>query len=258
MTGRIAAARGLLVPGILAVVLIAVFVSLGNWQVRRLAWKEGLIAAVAERAEAAPVAAPGPDAWPGLDLEAWRFRPVELRGRFGGPEAYVWTALTRPKGPLGGPGYWVMQPFTTEAGWSVIVNRGFVPDNRKDPAARPGSTTTDAPVTIVGRVREPEAANFFSPAPDIDERVWYVRDRTALAGAFGLADDEVAPYLLDLTARMTPPGGLPQAGETRMTFPNNHLQYALTWYGLALALAGVFATFAWRRLSGEEPAQDLR
>lgn len=249
-SGRLAAARGLLVPGVLAAVLIAVFVSLGNWQMRRLEWKQALIADVAARADAPPVAAPGPDAWPGFDREAWRFRPVELRGRFGGPEAYVWTALTRPKGSLGGPGYWVVQPFTTEAGWTVLVNRGFVPQDRKAPATRPGSTTSDAPVTIVGRVRESEPGNFATPGPDLAERVWYVRDREALAGAFGLAQGDVAPYLLDLTAEMTPPGGLPQAGETRMVFSNNHMQYVVTWYGLALALAGVFAVFAWRRLAG--------
>lgn len=239
---------GLAVAGVLALVAIVVLVSLGNWQMRRLAWKEALLAAVAERDQAAPVAAPGPADWPDFDIDEWLFAPVEVTGEFGAQEIHYWIALTQPRGALGGQGYFVLQPLTTPEGWTVIVNRGFVPEDRKQRSSRPDSLTTRATATVAGRVREFDTPAFFTPDPDRTTNIWFARDRLPLIETFDLGEHRVAPYIIDLTAAMTPPGGLPQAGETRMTFRNDHLQYAITWYGLALACAGVFAVFAWKRL----------
>nr|WP_211110406.1 SURF1 family protein [Acuticoccus mangrovi] len=232
---------------LLVVGAFAVLIGLGTWQVQRLAWKEALIAAATERPVAAPVAAPGPATWPSFDFDRWDYRRVSLTGRFDPGEVHAFWVLSDQRGPLSGPGYAVIVPFTTVDGWHVLVNRGFVPEEKEDPATRPGSAPPDGTVTIEAILRRDDPPNFVTPAPDLDARRFYSRDIAAIAAAFGLPGDDTAPYQLDLVAEETPAGGLPQAGESRITFPNNHLQYAVTWYGLALCLAGVVIAALWRR-----------
>ncbi|MEJ0012214.1 MAG: SURF1 family cytochrome oxidase biogenesis protein [Bauldia sp.] len=119
------------------VIACAILIGLGVWQVERLAWKENLIAQVSARMTAAPVAAPGPVSWPTLDIDALEYQPVTVSGKFDNAhEAHVIYTLTSPKGPVGGVGYEVMTPLTTDAGWTVYVNRGFVPNEKRDPATR--------------------------------------------------------------------------------------------------------------------------
>lgn len=247
----------LILPGVLAALAFAILVGLGTWQLHRLEWKEGLIARVEARVDEAPVPAPGPATWADFDLSDWQYRPVRLEGRFGEGELHAWIALTRPRGPLGGPGYFVIAPFRTGEGWYVLVNRGFVPEAAKDPADRPGSAPPEGPVEVVGLVRESETPSFVTPEPDVAANVWFAREAAAMSEALGLPPGETAPYFVDAAAARTPPGGLPQAGETRLSFPNNHLQYALTWYGLAATCLVVFVLFARRRLSrAPEPSAE--
>ncbi|WP_226573239.1 SURF1 family protein [Acuticoccus sediminis] len=234
---------------LLAVAIAGAFVilmGLGTWQLQRLAWKEALIAAAHERPGAAAVPAPGPDTWSGFAIDDWRYRRVTLTGTFGPREAYFWIALTEPNGPLSGAGAMVLAPFRTTDGWTVLVNRGFVPEDRRDPASRPGSEPPEGTVTVEGLVRRDDPPSFITPAPDAASRTFYARDIAAIAGALDAAPP-VAPYQIDLVAEETPPGGLPQAGESRMTFTNNHLGYAFTWFGLGAALLGVTAAALWRR-----------
>ena len=249
--------RGLLLPAVLTCVALVVLASLGNWQVRRLAWKEDLIARVEGRPSSAPVdfrnesflAIGEPVAF----LEANEYRPMLLTGEYAaGGEVLVFTSLSRPRGRFGGPGYWVMTPFVKPpSGAAVLVNRGFVPEGREDAyAAPPGGEQT-----IEGLVRAAETGSWFTPEPKPDERVFFARNPERLARTTGLAD-VVGSFFIDLGAPASPPSGLPQAGETRMSFPNNHLQYALTWYGLAAALLAVFAVFVRQRLK-EPQAQRL-
>ncbi len=225
-----------------------ILVGLGTWQLDRLAWKEALIAAAAERPDAAPVPAPGPDgsAWDGFAIDDWRYRRVSLTGTFGPAEAYYWISLGEPNGPLGGLGYMVLAPFRTTDGWTVLVNRGFVPDARLAPGTRPGSEPPQGEVTIEGLVRRDDPPSFVTPEADEESRIFYARDISAISGALGITGP-VAPYQVDLVAEETRPGGLPQAGESRMTFSNSHLGYAFTWYGLAAALLGVTGVAVWRR-----------
>ncbi|MEW5420406.1 SURF1 family protein [Amorphus sp. 3PC139-8] len=237
--------RSLLWPTLLTVIALAILIALGNWQVRRLAWKEGLIAAAESRSVAAPVAAPGPSTWPSFDMDEWIYQRVAATGHFEDGEIHVYMALTEPNGPLGGPGYLVFAPFTTRDGWTLLVDRGFVPLERKDPATRPGPPAGD--VTIHGLIRKGETPAFFSPDPNLEKNEWLVRDIPAMSRTLGQAPDEVAPYYVSLTADMTPAGGVPQAGETPLTFANSHLQYAVTWYGLAAVLVCIYAVFAVRR-----------
>ncbi|MDQ0316708.1 SURF1 family protein [Amorphus orientalis] len=238
------ALRSLLWPTLVTLIALVILIGLGNWQVRRLAWKESLIAAAESRSVAEAVPAPGPDAWPALDMDDWIYQRVEATGRYGDDEIHVFMALPDPNGPLGGQGYLVFAPFTTTDGWTLLVDRGFVPLDRKDPETRPGPP--EGEVRIEGLMRPGEMPAFFSPDPDLDKNVWLVRELGAMAEALGMR--RTAPYYVSLVASETPEGGVPQAGETPLTFANSHLQYAVTWYGLAVVLVFVYGTFAWRRL----------
>jgi surfeit locus 1 family protein len=240
--------RSLILPGLLTLVALAILVSLGNWQLDRLAWKEALIASATERPNAPVVDLPPAVGWPTLDIAANEYRPFRLSGRFlVDREALVFTNLGGPKGPHGGPGFWVVAPFELEAGGTVLVNRGFVPQDRRAPEHR--AAPPAGPVTVTGLLRPDDRPNLFTPADRPAENMFFSRSIAAIASAKQLGGP-VAPFGIDLLASETPPGGLPQAGETRMAFSNDHLGYAITWYGLAVALLGVFAGFAWTRLSG--------
>jgi surfeit locus 1 family protein len=242
--------RGLFVPAIVTLAVLAILVSLGNWQMRRLAWKQDLIAR-AETRPAEPVAdLPAADAWPRLDIAALEFRRFRLTGRFDhGREAWVFTSLSDPQGAEGGPGYWIVTPFALQGGGTVWVNRGFAPQGRQQPQAR-GETLSAEAQTIAGLLRPDDPRSAFTPDDDPRANIFYRRNVAALSAAKGLAPP-LAPFTIDLAASFTPPGGLPQAGETRIRFTSNHLSYALTWYGLALAAAGVFVAFAIKRLRGD-------
>jgi surfeit locus 1 family protein len=237
----------LIVPGILVLAAFAVLVSLGNWQVRRLAWKEDLIA----RATARPSEPVRPlltaSEWPTLDVAAGEYRPFRLAGHFlHEKEALVFTSLPDPKGRFGGPGFWVVTPFALSEGGTVFVNRGFAPQGRQLPKDR-AESPSDGPTAVVGLMRPSETRGTFTPADRPDKNVFYARNVADLAAAKEISQP-VAPFTIDLVAAETPPGGLPQAGETRMAFTNNHLQYAITWYGLAAALLAVFAVYVRGRL----------
>jgi surfeit locus 1 family protein len=240
--------RPLILPAILTLAAVALLVSLGNWQVRRLAWKEALIASATERPKEPVQELPPAASWPALDISANEYRPFRLSGRFlHDKEALVFTSLGQgSRGPFRGPGFWVVTPFTLDAGGTVLVNRGFAPEGRQAPSDR-GETLPAGRMTVAGLLRPNDEPHLFTPDNRPDENVFYTRNVAAISAAKGLAPP-VAPFTIDLVASETPPGGLPQAGETRMSFSNNHLGYAITWYGLALAALAVFASLVWSRL----------
>ncbi len=149
----------------------------------------------------------------------------------------VFRALDEPRGRYGGLGYFVMTPLRLGQRRNVIVNRGFVPDEMKADAAKGPRGETD----VVGLMRSSEPRNWFTPADDPAHGVFFTRDVEALARAMALVGPH-APFVIDADAG---PGPLPQGGETRLTFLNNHLAYAFTWFGLAGALIGVFGAYAW-------------
>jgi surfeit locus 1 family protein len=242
---RRAAARGLILPGVLSALGIAVLLGLGFWQLERRVWKEELIARIEARTKAPPVSIPPETDWKNVSAERDEYRRVTARGAFRHDgEVQVYTVVSEQKGKSAGPGYWVMTPLELESGARVIVNRGFVPLDKKNPDTRPAGQVS-GPATVTGLLRMPERATMFSPDNDPRRNAWYRRDPAEIARALKL--ERVAPFTIDADA--TPnPGGLPEAGRTRINFPNDHLGYALTWFGLALALAGVFGGFAWQRL----------
>lgn len=238
-------ARGLLLPSLAALVAFAVLISLGTWQMERLAWKNALVAQVEARVSEPPIPAPSAGAWDDLDRREDEYRPVTAQGRFDhSREVLIYTVLPETSHPYKGPGFFVLTPLIQADGSAILVNRGFVPEDRRAPAGR-AQGQVEGPVTVTGLMRFPEEANWFVPANAPERNAWYRRDPEEIGRAKGL--DRVAPYTIDADA--TPnPGGLPQGGETRLSFPNKHLEYALTWYGLAATLVGVYVAFVVTRL----------
>jgi surfeit locus 1 family protein len=215
--------------GLCSVLAIGVLTALGVWQLERRVWKLDLIAQITRRIHAEPVAAPGPSQWPQLGATgAYAYLRVRAVGQYlNGRETLV-QAVTR----LGG-GFWVLTPLRTVDGFTVLVNRGFVPTERRDPATRTAGEISDrAVVSGLLRVSEPRGA--FLRKNDAAADRWYSRDVAAIAAARSLSP--VAPYFIDADA--TPvPGGLPVGGLTQTEMPNHHLLYALTWFILALLLS---------------------
>ena len=247
MRAEVSPWRALLAPGLAALVALAVLLGLGTWQLQRKTWKEGLIARIEARSHGAPGAILPEASWSRWRAEADEFRRVRVTGNFlHEREAPVHGLAT---GERGAPvqGFYLLTPLRLADGATVLVNRGFVPTELRDPASRPESQP-HGEVTVTGLVRAPEARNWFTPEDVPAQNRWFARDPPTIAAAKGL--DRAAPFYVEADA--TPnPGGWPRGGQTRLDLPNNHLQYALTWYGIALTLAGVFAAFAWRRLHPE-------
>ena len=243
--------RGLLVPGLFTLVGIALLIGLGVWQLERKVWKEALIDSITRRMTAALVALPPPERWPSLDPAAAEFTRVAFRAEFeNDQEALVFASGAALRPDVSGPGYWVFTPARLGGGARVVVNRGFVPEAASDPASRAAGRVS-GPVDIVGALRWPERSGWFTPAGEPARNLWFARDHLAIAAAKGWVS--VAPFYVEQEAPPAP-GGLPRPGKLVVKLPDNHLQYAIIWFGLALVLAGVFAAFArahWReRRSG--------
>jgi surfeit locus 1 family protein len=242
---RAPAVRSLFLPGLLSLGVLAMLITLGNWQMQRLSWKENLIETASKRVKETPQRLPASAESLSLELQKEEYRPYIAEGRFlHQHEVQVYTVLSDAKGTYSGAGYWVLTPLARADGSIVIINRGFVPLEKKEPASR-SEGQTEGVVRIIGLFRAPEQTNYFTPANDPKRNAWYSKNPADIERAFGLKN--VLPFLLDET-RDHRAGELPQPNETKLTFTNNHLGYALTWYGLACTLIGVFAAFAWQRL----------
>lgn len=224
------AKRGLLAA--LLAAAAAIFVALGVWQVERRAWKLNLIAAVDRRVHAAPQPAPGPAAWPGFSAEAEAYTRVQAFGTFLNDRETLVQAVTDL-----GPGFWLLVPLRTDEGWTVLVNRGFMPPDHVGPETRKESLPAGH-ATVTGLLRTPEPGGAFLRSNDPQGNRWFSRDVAAIAAARALGS--VAPYFIDADA--TPnPGGFPIGGLTVVAFRNSHLVYAFTWFGLAtLCLGGLW------------------
>jgi surfeit locus 1 family protein len=228
---------GLLVPAVLA---FAVLVALGTWQLQRKTWKEGLIAALDERLAAAPAALPESETWPALDPGQDEYRRVTFSAKFKRNEdALVYASASAFRPDVSGFGLWVFTPAQLADGSVVVINRGFVPsDTNWKPNVAP-SAPPSGDITITGAMRWPERRGWFTPQDRAN--VFFVRDPAAIAAAKGWG--AVAPFYVEQESPL-PPGGWPQPGKLAPSLPNNHWQYAVTWYGLALVLLGVFVAYA--------------
>jgi len=234
--------RPLPVYSLVTAIMFTVLTGLGVWQVERLHWKLGLIAQANRNFVLPPVSL---DAALKMGREA-DYRHVALNGRFEhAKEAYVYAVA-----PDGDAVYHVVTPFVTDGGRVMLVDRGLVPVALRDPAKRKAGQIAGEQ-HVVGVWRMAGAPGLFTPQPDLKQRVWFSRDVKAIAAA-----DRVrlaAPAIVEANAAPNP-GGWPKGGQTVVTFRNEHLQYAITWFGLAAALIGIYIAFhiskgrlSWRR-----------
>ena len=203
------------------------FAALGAWQVQRLHWKHALVARVDARVNAAAVALPGEDAWPRMDRTRAEYLRVRASGRYlAGLDTRV-QALTEL-----GAGDWILTPLRTDAGATVLVNRGFVADGER--AAPPPS----GEIRLTGLVRMDEPGGRFLRQNVPAQDRWFSRDTAAIAARRGLGP--VAPFFID-AAHDPAAAPWPRGGMTVVTFRDHHLQYALTWFALALMSGGAAA-----------------
>ncbi|MCJ2090603.1 SURF1 family protein [Methylobacterium sp. E-005] len=221
---------------------LAILLGLGTWQVERRAWKEDLIDRLIRQTRAEPVAPPTAADW---DAARDEFRHVRVSGRFLNDKETLVHGLAPGETPGRAlQGFYVLTPLVRDDGNVVLVNRGFVPTELKAQSDRRDGLV-DGSTTVTGILRASEPRGLFVPEPDPARGEWFNRDIAGIASARGLSD--VAPYMIEADAI---PGqtSWPQGGQLRVDLPNNHLQYAFTWFGLAGCLIAVFSVFAWRRL----------
>jgi surfeit locus 1 family protein len=230
---------------VFAVIGVAILLGLGVWQLERKVWKENLIATLTVRLARAPEDLPARASWPRLTPEVDEYRRVTFPAEFlDGEEALVYSVGSAFRPDVQGPGYWVFAPARLAGGSIVLVDRGFVPADRKDPATR-AQGAPHGIIDVVGVMRWPETRGLFTPADDPKGNVWYLRDPKAIAAAKKW--DTAAPFYIEQEAPV-PPGGLPLPGKLAVNLRDNHLQYAITWFGLALGLAGVYGVWLSGRL----------
>jgi surfeit locus 1 family protein len=215
--------------GLLCLVTVAALAALGIWQLERREWKLHLIAQIARNVHAPPIDAPGPPQWAEIAAGDYAYRRIRVTGRYLNERETLVRAVTR----LGG-GFWVLTPLRTAGGFIVLVNRGFVPYENRDAATRSAGLIGDTTV-VNGLLRVTEPAGAFLRANDPAAGRWYSRDVQAIAAARRLSP--TAPYFIDADA-LPIVGGLPVGGLTVTDLPNHHLVYAITWFALALMLAG--------------------
>jgi surfeit locus 1 family protein len=219
-----------------------VFIALGTWQIQRLFWKLDLIARVDARVHAEAIAPPAKAEWKSLQPNEIEYRHVALRGVFDHSRETLVQAVTER-----GAGFWVLTPLTQADGVTVVVNRGFVPPDRRDPQSRiEGQLEGEVSVSGLLRLNEPGGA--FLRSNDPAKGNWYSRDVVAIAEEKRLSN--AAPYFVDADATANP-GGLPVGGLTIVQFRNSHLVYAFTWF--TLAIMSIVLTIMIPRLLTRDP-----
>jgi surfeit locus 1 family protein len=219
-------------PGltVTTLIMVTILIGLGVWQVQRLAWKEALIATVSGHMTAKPVSL---DEALRMNADAVQYRKVALDGHFDNSrEAYVFTT-----GAGGAPVYHVLTPFITDDARVLMVDRGEIPQDKLPPKSR---AAVAGARHVVGVWRVPDAPGFFTPKPEPARRIWYARDLAGIAQADGV--QLAAPVVIEADSQPNP-GGWPKGGQTVVDFPNNHLSYAITWFGLAAGLIGVYFAY---------------
>lgn len=212
----------------------AILVGLGVWQLERREWKLALIAEMTAQLSESPVSleALARVRTSGEDVN---YRPVTTTGAFDHTrELYLFRPSRAGEG-----GYHIITPFLREGHMPVLVDRGFVPPTRLDPAMRVAGNIEGA-VTLRGIARESEKKGPFTPANEPDKNLWFTRDTAAMGAAVGLA--QIEPFFIEADAAENP-GGFPQGGQTEVVLRNAHMGYALTWFGLAGALAFVYLAY---------------
>lgn len=227
-------------------VMVALFVGLGVWQLQRRVWKHALIAALTSRVTAAPVPLPEPSQWPALTAARDEFRRVTFTATYRrAPDAMVYSAGSAVRPDVSGVGTWAFLPARLPSGESIVINAGFVPNTMQDLKVQDRAVAkllTGGPATLTGYLRFPERPGLFTPAAEPNKRLWFARDHLEMARQLGWG--QVAPFYIDLEQPL-PADGLPKAGPLTVHLRDEHMQYAITWFSLALLVLIAFA--AWLR-----------
>jgi cytochrome oxidase assembly protein ShyY1 len=250
MTGDLVRRRGTAGFAIFTLAMVAVCVGLGLWQLQRRVEKHVLIAALDERLAASPEVLPPPSQWSALTPARDEFRRVSFTASYARlPDAMVYSSGSAVRDDVSGPGTWAFLPAQLPSGETVVVNAGFVQNTMQDRAQQDravGRLITGQPVKLTGYLRFPEAAGTFIPAENISKRLWFTRDHQAMARALGWNADSkmLAPFYIDLESP-APESGIPKPGALSVHLKDDHLQYAVTWFGLAAVMAIAFAVW-WR------------
>jgi surfeit locus 1 family protein len=215
-------------PTVIAGLGILLLLALGTWQLFRLAEKNAINAFRAERAAATAVPLPARVD----DVGAWEFRHVAVTGTFD----HAHELRVNARSQRGNTGYDIVTPLRRADGPPVLINRGWVPYSRKDASTR-GEGQVAGVVTVEGILRTEPRKGYFMPANNAERNEWFWFDLAAMRGAAGVPD--AAPFYIE-AGRAPNPGNFPVGGQTIIELRNDHLQYALTWYALAIALAVIY------------------
>ncbi|MDE2375844.1 SURF1 family cytochrome oxidase biogenesis protein [Bradyrhizobium sp.] len=232
-------------------VVTALFIALGIWQLQRRVAKHALIAALTERLAAAPVALPPPAQWPALNQAGDEFRRVTLTASYAPlPDAMVYSSGSAIRKDAASPGTWAFLPARLASGEMVVIDAGFVENTMQDRAVQDRAVAklvTGQPAALTGYLRFPEAPGLLTPAENRARRLWFVRDHLAIASALGWG--AVAPFYIDLEQPM-PENGIPRPGSLDIHLKDDHLQYAITWFALAGAVLIAFGVWVRGRQRG--------
>lgn len=258
MSGIVANRRGVAGFGIFSLAMLALCVGLGVWQLQRRVEKHALIAALTERLALAPGVLPPSSQWGALKPERDEFRRVVFSATYRSlPDAMVYSSGSAVRDDISGPGTWAFLPATLSTGEIVVINSGFVQNTMQDRAQQDRAVTrlmTREPVTLTGYLRFPEGAGALTPPENVEKRLWFTRDHQAMARMLGWGEggQPVAPFYIDLESPV-PASGIPKPGPLKVRLKDNHLEYAITWFGLAGVV--VIAFGVWWRMQRRQRGQ---
>ena len=248
MIGISAARRSVAGFGVFTLLMVALFVGLGVWQLQRRVEKHAMIAHLTERLAAAPGSLPSPSQWSALTPAKDEFRRVSFAATYQGrPDAMVYSSGSAVRDDISGPGTWAFMPAALPSGETVVINAGFVQNTMQDRGQQDRAVTpliTNMPVMLSGYIRFPEAAGTLTPPENLAKRLWFTRDILAMARALGWGEGgrPVAPFYIDLE-QPVPASGVPKPGPLEVHLKDDHMQYAITWFGLAGAVVIAFGVW---------------
>jgi surfeit locus 1 family protein len=234
--------------GLFTLVMVALFVGLGVWQLQRRVEKHALIAALSERLASAPGPLPSPAQWSALMPGKDEFRRVRFAAAYQpSPDAMVYSSGSGVREDISGPGTWAFLPARLPGGETIVVNAGFVQNTMQDRGQQDRAVVplvTSEPVILTGYIRFPESAGLLTPPENPAKRLWFTRDHIAMARALGWdgGGRPLAPFYIDLE-QPVPASGVPKPGPLEVHLKDDHLQYAIIWFALAAAVVIAFGVW---------------
>ena len=239
---------------VFTLVMVAIFIGLGVWQLQRRQEKHALIAALTERLSAALAPLPDPSQWRTPNAARDEFRRVTFTATYEhAPDAMVYSSGSAVREDISGPGTWAFLPARLASGETVVINAGFVENTMQQREVEDRAVArlvTGQPVTLTGYLRFPEQPGLFTPAENKERRLWFVRDQEAMASRLGWGN--VAPFYIDLETPV-PSNGVPKPGPLTVHLRDEHMQYAITWFSLAVVVLIAFGVWLRGRRRAARP-----